>query len=278
MNQFLKRIIPRYVKFVIKRIIFYLHDSYEQFTGKYDTLTPPKRLMFVGGGDFKEIGEDFLRHFIQKCGLQPHERILDVGCGVGRMAVPLTGYLNRDGSYEGFDIVAEGIRWCKRNISTNYPGFNFRHANILNKTYNPYGQIKASDFTFPYPDESFDFVFATSLFTHMLPADTENYIAEISRVLKKNGRCFLTFFLMNNEAERLTGAGSATLDFRFTGNDYYTTNSDTPEYAICFDETFVTDICTGNSLNISSVLYGSWCGRSNFFSYQDILIVSKNTD
>ena len=45
---------------------------------------------------------------------RPGERVLDVGCGIGRMARPLAGYLTGDGSYDGFDVNREGIRWCTR--------------------------------------------------------------------------------------------------------------------------------------------------------------------
>ena len=40
---------------------------------------------------------------------QPGERVLDIGCGIGRMARPLTPYLTPPGAYDGFDINADGI-------------------------------------------------------------------------------------------------------------------------------------------------------------------------
>ena len=33
-------------------------------------LTPPKDLIYIGSGDFKKIGEDFLQYFIELCDLQ----------------------------------------------------------------------------------------------------------------------------------------------------------------------------------------------------------------
>lgn len=81
-----------------------------------------------------------------------------------------------------------------KNITPKYPNFNFQLADIYNKMYNPQGKYKASDYKFPYANETFDFVFLTSVFTHLLPQDMERYLSEIARVLKKNGRCFITFF------------------------------------------------------------------------------------
>lgn len=139
---------------------------------------------------------------------------LHAGCGIGRMAVPLTGYLSAEGSYEGFDIVPEGVRWCQENITPKYPNFRFQIADVHNDRYHPEGSQKASEYRFPYADGSFDFVFLTSVFTHMLPQDMENYLSEISRILRSGGRCLITFFLLNAESLKLIEMGASDLDFQ----------------------------------------------------------------
>jgi len=135
------------------------------------------------------------------------------------MAIPLTKYLNKASHYEGFDIVADGINWCRENITTKYPNFNFRLADVFNKFYNPKGRKSPSDYEFPYENESFDFVFLTSVFTHMLPDGIENYMREIYRVLKKNGRCLITFFLLNDESRNLIQIEESDLDFKYPFKD-----------------------------------------------------------
>src|SRR5205085_6486747 len=65
-----------------------------------DELLPPPALARSVGGEFRATGAEFLRYFIELGGLRPTEHVLDVGCGVGRMAVPLTGYLDAGGRYE----------------------------------------------------------------------------------------------------------------------------------------------------------------------------------
>ncbi|PFK01104.1 SAM-dependent methyltransferase, partial [Bacillus cereus] len=52
-------------------------------------LLPPPELDQYVGGDFEKVGKEFLNHFIQIGALKSNEKVLDVGCGVGRMAVPL---------------------------------------------------------------------------------------------------------------------------------------------------------------------------------------------
>lgn len=82
-------------------------------------------MIYVGGGDFKKSGQEFLRYFIEFGMLRPNEKILDMGCGIGRMAVQLTQYLTTEGRYEGLDIFPEAIRWCTKHITPQYPNFRF---------------------------------------------------------------------------------------------------------------------------------------------------------
>lgn len=165
-----------------------------------DDMVPPQERNFVGPGDFKTVGREFLSHFLNVAKLQPDERVLDVGCGIGRMAIPLTQYLRPPGSYDGFDVVKAGIEWCRDKITPRYPHFRFRHVSIRNQHYTPDSGIRPTDFRFPYRSRTFDFVFLTSVFTHMLPPDMEHYLDEIVRVLKPTGRCLITMFLLNAES------------------------------------------------------------------------------
>src|SRR5690349_17246603 len=80
-----------------------------------DPLVPPARLHTVGPNvDFRASGDEFFSTMRELVDLQPHERALDVGCGTGRLARPLAGYLSEAGSYDGFDVAEIAIKWCKR--------------------------------------------------------------------------------------------------------------------------------------------------------------------
>src|SRR2546427_5557984 len=76
---------------------------------------PPQQLIDgVGGGDFNAIGKEFFAYFTDLCGLGRGDYVLDVGCGCGRMAVPLVAYLNNRAKYEGFDISEPAFVGVKR--------------------------------------------------------------------------------------------------------------------------------------------------------------------
>ncbi len=238
-------------------------------------MLPPKRMMFVGKGDFRKIGDHFFSIFKKQVGLKPHHHVLDVGCGIGRMAIPLTNYINSTGRYEGFDIVPEGIRWCRKNITSQFPNFNFQKADIYNKNYNPNGRLNAVDFKFPYPDAFFDFVFLTSVFTHMLPKEIEHYISEISRVLKNDGQCLITFFLSNDQVLSVIQNGKSALNFKFEFPGFLSTNQKLPEAAVCYPEKDIHNLFENNGLNITASYPGGWSGQPGALSYQDIIIARK---
>jgi len=237
---------------------------------------PPQHLIdLVGGGDYFEIGNLFFTYFIELAYLKPSDRVLDIGCGVGRMAIPLTKYLNKQGSYEGFDIVKELVSWSQSNITPRFPNFHFQLANIFNSCYNPSGKYKGVDYRFPYPDNEFDFIILTSVFTHMLPTEVENYLGEMARTVKPGGRCLVTFFILNDSVYPLIADGKSTFTFAFEYQDCRVDNAAVPEAAVAYDEQKIKNLFNKYDFGIDSFNYGSWSGRKEYLSFQDIVVIRK---
>jgi SAM-dependent methyltransferase len=85
----------------------------------------------------------------------------------------------------------KGIAWCQQKITAKHPNFRFQVTNIYNPCQNGKGRQKAHEYRFPYEDESFDAVFLASVSTYFVPKEMTHYVSEISRVLKKGGRCVM---------------------------------------------------------------------------------------
>jgi hypothetical protein len=65
-------------------------------------------------------------------------------------------------------------------------------------------------------------------------------------------------------------------DFKYEFDGYRTTDKETPEAVIAYDEKFIRGLYEKSKLNlVEPIRYGSWCGRENFLSYQDIIIAAK---
>jgi SAM-dependent methyltransferase len=229
----------------------------------------------IGRGDFDAVGQEFLGHFRELAGLEPTDRVLDVGCGLGRMAAPLTRYLTQ-GEYRGFDIVEPAIHSCRRRFA-RFPAFRFDHVDVFNGKYNPQGTIPPSDFVFPYPEGAFDFAFATSVFTHMFPADTAQYLYEIARVLRPGGRCLATWFVMTPEAVELVQQGDSDISFPVRKGDTWQADPREPEAAIAYDPHLVRDLYSRAGLAVEEPFhYGRWSGSVGV-SYQDIVVARRVT-
>ena len=233
--------------------------------------------MTVGNGDFKEIGEEFLQLFTRLGGLKPNHDVLDVGCGIGRMALALVNYLEPTSRFEGFDIVKHGIDWCEKNITTRWPNFNFQHSDIYNKCYNESGRQVSRKYQFPYEDNSFDFVFLTSVFTHMLPSDMENYLGEIHRVLRPSGMAFITFFITNPEVQGLISQGKSTFTLQHHRGPARIEHPKLPEQVVGYEEKYLHQLFKDSGFgNEISLFPGLWCGRSKGETWQDLVLAVKS--
>lgn len=245
-------------------------DLKDRWRGTSDPLIPPRRYGFAS--QYKVLGVQFLeRMLIGLADLQPDERVLDVGCGPGRMAAPLTQHLN-EGSYEGFDVTPRAIRWASGNITSRHPSFRFQLADIHNAMYNPEGTQTGASFHFPYPDDSFDVSFAISLYTHLRPLETRNYLAETERVMRPGGRTLNTFFLLNDESLRLlerrtpVRGGDGPIDLSWEGVDedgwrYRSPKPEAPEHLLALHENDIRRMYDEVGLEIEEIRYGHWCGR-----------------
>jgi SAM-dependent methyltransferase len=249
-------------------------DLKDRLSGRADKLVPPRRLDFVGHSDFVATGDEFLTHFVELGGLQPGDRVLDAGCGIGRMARPLTTYLSAEGSYDGFDVNREGIGWCRRRYA-EFPNFRFQVADLYNRRYNPHGAYAASEYRFPYDDARFDFVILTSVLTHLLEAEADHYLAETARVLRPGGRAFATFFLLDDHARAAIASGDAGLRFLDPHEHVAVVSEDVPEEAVAYDAGWVRERLAAHGLEQRTVAPGTWTGREDGRSFQDIVVAVR---
>lgn len=238
---------------------------------------PPTHMMFDGPQDeaiFKANGEEFLRIYCDLCGLMPTESILDVGSGIGRKTIPLTYYLDPTGSYDGIDVTESGVKWCQENITSVCPNFRFQHIDVHAPGYFPEGTCKPENYRFPFDDGTFDFVVMGSVFTHMQVNGIDNYLRETMRVLKIDGRCLITYFLLDQEALIRVGQDPGYRGFPYRHNAGLMASQEMPEQAIAFHEDLITTLYRHAGLDIERIEHGHWSGRPRL-SYQDIIVARK---
>ena len=245
---------------------------------------PPEKLIAGIGCGFLPVAFEFLHYFVDLVGIKPDETVLDVGCGCGRLAIPLALYLDpRHGSYQGFDIVDDAISWAKNSIQSRFSHTSFSKVEVYNRWYNPKGSISPDSFSFPLKDESVDFVFLTSVFTHMLKTELKNYLRQIARVLKPNGRVLMTAFLLNECCHERQSKGLSAVTFPYQVDGAHVADRRNPEGAVAYIEATFLHWLEEAGLAARPVFHGSWSGRSTpgayeyepFTDFQDIIIANK---
>lgn len=101
-------------------------------------------------------------------------RILDWGCGPGRVIRHLPMVVGGGCEFYGTDYNAKSIEWCTQNLT----GISFNNNSL--------------EARLPYADNFFDVVYGISIFTHLSEPMHYGWYNELSRVLKPGGLFFLT--------------------------------------------------------------------------------------
>jgi SAM-dependent methyltransferase len=224
-----------------------------------DPLVPPRRLQAVGDGDFVAMGDELLGHLVELAGLEPHERVLDVGCGIGRLARPLTRFLGDQGAYAGLDGNPVAIGWCQ----SRYPErFAFARAEV--------------EYRFPYDDGSFDLVVLADVLTHALEDEARRHLAETARVLRPGGRALLAFFVLDDESRAAIADERAAHRFLQPEAHVALLRDDRPQEAVAYDEAWVVEALGAAGLRPRDpgIHRGTWRARPGR-AFHDLLVADR---
>ena len=136
--------------------------------------------------------------------------------------------------------------------------------------------MSGAAFRFPFSDNRFDLAVACSVFTHMLPDEIENYVAEVFRILKTGGRCFMSVFLFDVEAETAVATGSTIFDFCHPIGPCLTFDSERPEEGIACRKEWFLELLEANGLRVDAVQDGNWRRIRSHQISQDYVVARKH--
>jgi SAM-dependent methyltransferase len=246
-----------------------------------DLLIPPRGL-WIGPRDpiqhyYRWIWE-YLAYLTLLCDLHREAAVLELGCGHGRTARGLLEYLRSPGRYCGLDVDRERLDDARERIGRRYPNFEFVFADVHNANYNPHGAASASTYVFPFVNGSFDVIYAASLFTHLLPDEARNYFRESRRVLKPDGRCLFSVFLL----EHYRGHGTAISPlYEFPHdleNGAAVHDLARPDLLVGYSLEWLTASAAQAGLRVVRMLPGLWSNSPGFaVNEQDMLMLAPAT-
>jgi SAM-dependent methyltransferase len=166
------------------------------------TLPPTEYMKLVCGDvpdleeEFSEMGRLIARRLDELEMLDPGARLLDIGCGCGRVALHL--FDSPIAAYAGFDRHPGMIEWAQSNIRAADDRFDFKHVDVRSgyeELDSSVGTVSAEEFVFPYDHGEFTGALAASLFTHIDFPATYRYLNQTAKVLAPGGRLRASFFL-----------------------------------------------------------------------------------
>src|ERR1700728_206772 len=243
-------------------------------------LIPEDLAILTGGGEdsWASISRAHMAAYGRYCPVQAGQSVLEIGCGVGRDAIPLLQVLGPEGSYVGVDIIGPSIGWCQANITPRYPNAAFHHLDIRSTFYNPSGQVSLSETRFPIEDGSVDLIILQSVFTHMFEDDIVHYLSELRRVLRPNGSVFASFFILDHESLALTATRGDALTFQHRwGSGCRISDGQNPEEAVGYTPKALDRMLRRSGMQLDQPLHhGWWSGRQDALDGQDIAILKRS--
>lgn len=117
---------------------------------------------------------------IERAGIRPGERVLEVGCGTGTLTLAAKRAAGPDGEVFGVDVAEDMLETARKKSRRASLPVTFERAGIED---------------LPFPAESFD-VILSSLMLHHVQGDElkRRGLAEVYRVLKPGGRLLIVEF------------------------------------------------------------------------------------
>ncbi len=182
---------------------------------------------------YLQAGIDFWLRWLSSGYITGTSDVVEIGCGCGRVAHHLRGDWFK-GTYVGIDIDQELLDWSASHFPREK--FTFVLSPHTSATYSAGFVHEGSLFSFPENWEK-DFIYSTSVYTHLLEREVINYTRESFRILRDNGTMYLTFFCMDSVecGRRWT--------FQHKIGEAYVENTRYPEAAVAYSRDFMENLC-----------------------------------
>jgi SAM-dependent methyltransferase len=185
---------------------------------------------------FIKASSDCWLTFLSRNYCTSNSDVVELGCGCGRIARALKEPWFQ-GTYVGVDIDTEMLEYCRHNfpagrfefILSPHRSSTYSSGNSRDKSTNEQNLHIAEP-------NSKDFVYAFTLYTHLLEREATDYLQETHRVLRAGGVVYMNFLCIEHIelGQRWT--------FQHRRSNAYVENARYPEAAVAYHEAFMTEL------------------------------------
>lgn len=183
-------------------------------------------------------GYDLWMYAIAQGYVSFNSNIVEIGCGCGRRSHIMRdyGFYNDryTGKYLAVDIDREAVQWDRRHFDGR---FEFVVSSQTSESYRVNNQEGEEPFRIPAGDGSIDFMFGTSLLTHLLEDDMKEYFREGSRLLKPGRKMMMSCYCVDS----LSDVAKQRFTFRHRKGNSYVQNLRAPESAVAYESAFLVN-------------------------------------
>lgn len=209
---------------------------------------------------------------------------VDYGCGLGRLATAFHEAGPEVGTYLGWEPEVNALTW----LTSAYREFNERFVfggqkldSALNYvTHN--GRDNSSELSGAIPSEESWAAFlegvtpnlfvSQSVFTHMWPEDIVATLKLMAGSVASDGVMVHTWLIVDQVAEEAIKVGAADRSLPHSVRGVRTYSKKNPLVCTAYPIDLMMDVYREADVPVSEVMFGSWAGRGNDFSYQDVVI------
>lgn len=251
----------------------------------YDLIKQSKMNDWVGGSDPEQVGDACCAILDRYILINENSRILDFGCGVGRVLLSVLKHYPTVSKIKGFDIMPQVIEFCKAEIAAAFSNTSFELIGGSNDHYDEF--INAADSTMAINNDvvlhrysrQFNSAYAFSVFTHVETSDFRALLTLIVELLEPGGEFLFTAFLLTPYSRRAIEQRQCLFLFENdayeTDGQVFTGNASDRLGFIAFDLALVEQMVFEAGMVVTHVEHGAWTGAGFSSSLQDVIVCRR---
>ena len=250
----------------------------------YAAMRASEMNAWVGGADPELVGvhtyEILRRHMV----MWPGSRILDFGCGIGRVTTKLLAERPDLARVTGVDIMPPVVAFCDAHIATAFSNADFQLLSDSNHHYDRHiGTGAGAAMTkAQFARRSagvYGAAYAFSVFTHVDVDDFAPLLRFVGSLLPTHGQFLFTAFILTPASRKALAAGEVKRRFPKGGfsrdGRVFVGDRDDRLAFIAYDMTLLEEMIISAGLIPATIEYGGWRADGFSPSLQDVVVCRK---